>query len=245
MGGYLVTKLVKPIKTVCSWTPHQGDVGQLLLPKTEAHIRAAAAGILGKTNATVRQKVCRLDAADCSFHQTAKLLSLFVGDGRVQVLNLNQALADEYDLGDLSNTSHPRVADGLGIQRKQSLRYFRVSARTGLPLQQAARPVEFADGIDVGDEVFRFANRPRELDLQIMSRPADLDTIVLAEPGQEHDSLSKHTIPGVSVGVMQALTLTDRPLVEQNCPGIFPAKKGSQGSFEGAADSMAARVSFS
>jgi hypothetical protein len=58
----------------------------------------------------------------------------------------------------------------------------------------------------------------------------------MAEPVQEHDSLPQHTIPGVSVGVVQALALTVRPLGEQGCSGIFPAKIGSQGLFEGAAE---------
>jgi hypothetical protein len=49
MGGFLVTKLVKPIKTVCSWTPHHSGVDHLLLSKTEAHIRTGAARVLGNT----------------------------------------------------------------------------------------------------------------------------------------------------------------------------------------------------
>ena len=99
------------------------------------------------------RKVGRFDSADRAFHQTAKLLALFVGDRGAQVLNLDQALTDEDDLGNIGNTRDPRVADQLRIQRQQTLRLFRVSARTGLPLQQAARAIEFPDGIDVGDEV--------------------------------------------------------------------------------------------
>jgi hypothetical protein len=58
MGGFLVIKLVKPTKIVCSWTPHYRGVGYFLLSKTEPHIRTAAARILRKTDATMRQKVC-------------------------------------------------------------------------------------------------------------------------------------------------------------------------------------------
>src|ERR1017187_65638 len=46
--------------------------------------------------------------------------------------------------------------------------------------------------------------------------------------------MPENAIPGVSVGIVQVLVLTSRPLVEQDCSGIFPAKKGAQGSFEGA-----------
>jgi hypothetical protein len=34
----------------------------------------------------------------------------------VQVLNLDQPFADEHDLGDLRSSTHPGVADELGIQ---------------------------------------------------------------------------------------------------------------------------------
>jgi hypothetical protein len=95
----------------------------------------------------------------------------------------------------------------LGIERKQSLRLFRKSTRTGLPLQQAALAIEGADGVDIGNEVVLFADGSGELDLQILLRVWDLDTIVLAEPGQQHEALPEHTIPGVSVGVMQVRAL--------------------------------------
>ena len=78
--------------------------------------------------------------------------------------------------------------------------------------------------------------RKSEFDLQIPSGLADLDTIVLAEPVQKHDSLPEHAIPGISVGVVQALALASRPLGEQNCSRIFPAKIGAQSLFESAAE---------
>ena len=50
--------------------------------------------------------------------------------------------------------------------------------------QQAACAIEFADGVDVGDEVVVFGNWPGELDLQIALRLVDLGTIILAEACQ-------------------------------------------------------------
>jgi hypothetical protein len=117
MGGFLVIKLVKPTKTVCSWTPHQSGIDHLLFSKTKAYVWATAARVLGKADATVREKVRRLDTADCALYQVAKLLALFVGDGGAQVLNLDQTLADKYYLGNLRNTRYPRVANQLRIQR--------------------------------------------------------------------------------------------------------------------------------
>ncbi len=46
----------------------------------------------------------------------------------------------------------------------------------------------------------------------------------------------QHPIPAVTVGVVQDLVLALRPLGEQDCSGIFPAKIGAQSSFEGAAE---------
>ena len=111
-------------------------------------------------------------------------LALVIGDGGSQVLHLDQSLADQHDLGDFGNASHPRIANQLRIQRQQTLRLFRVSARRGLPLQQAALSIEFADGVDVGHEVVLSGELPVKLDLQIPSRLKDLDTIVLTESGQ-------------------------------------------------------------
>jgi hypothetical protein len=100
---------------------------------------------LGKADATVGQEVRRLDATDGAFHQATKLLTLVVGDGGAQILNLDEALADEHDLGDLCDTSYPGVASQLGIQGERSVRLVRISARGRFPLQQAARPIEFPE----------------------------------------------------------------------------------------------------
>jgi hypothetical protein len=58
-----------------------------------------------------------------------------VGDGGAEVLNLNQPFADEYDLGDLGNARHPGITDQLWIERQQPIRFLRVAAGGGLPLE--------------------------------------------------------------------------------------------------------------
>jgi hypothetical protein len=55
----------------------------------------------------VRQKICGLDTANCAFDQPAKLLPLFLGDGGVEILNLDEALADKNYLGNFRNARHP------------------------------------------------------------------------------------------------------------------------------------------
>src|SRR5437867_7343967 len=57
-------KLVKPIKTFCSWPPDEGGLDQLLASETKPDIRTAAAWVLRETDATVGQELGRLDLPD-------------------------------------------------------------------------------------------------------------------------------------------------------------------------------------
>jgi hypothetical protein len=130
----------------------------------------------------MRQELCGLDSLDRVSYQATEFLALIIGNGGSQVLHLHKPFPNEHDLGDFGNSSHPRIANQLRIQREQPVRLFRVSARRRFPLQKAARAVESADGINVGDKVVLSSNWPREFDLQIPSRLGDLDPIVLTEP---------------------------------------------------------------
>src|SRR5207244_10256855 len=64
IGGFLVNKLVKPTKILCSWPPHQIGRDQLLSSETKPDIRACTARVLRKANPTVRQELGGLDASD-------------------------------------------------------------------------------------------------------------------------------------------------------------------------------------
>ena len=55
-------------------TPHQAGVSHLLLAKTQSHIRTAAAGVLGKSDAAVGQELCGLDSLDCVLYQATEFL---------------------------------------------------------------------------------------------------------------------------------------------------------------------------
>ena len=76
----------------------------------------------------MRQELRRLNSPNRVFHQATKLLALFVADGGPQVLNLDQALSDEYHLCDFRNASDPGIANELRIQGQQSFGFFGVSA---------------------------------------------------------------------------------------------------------------------
>src|SRR6266513_504864 len=122
-----------------------------------------------------------------------ELLTLFVADNSLEVLNLNQSLADKHNLGHIRDASDPGIANQLWIQRQQPLRFFWIAARSGLPFEQATPPIEFADGIDVGHELVVSANRQDEFDLQIAPRLADADAIFLTETLQQLNALLQHS----------------------------------------------------
>jgi len=61
MGGSLVSKLVKATKVFCFWPPDQGGGCEFWLAQAQSHVGAAAAGILRKADATMRQELRRLN----------------------------------------------------------------------------------------------------------------------------------------------------------------------------------------
>jgi hypothetical protein len=80
MGGFLVSKLVKPTKIFCSGTSDETGVDRLLVSKAKPDIRAVAARILRESDPAVRQEVGGLDPPNRIFRQLAELATLFVGD---------------------------------------------------------------------------------------------------------------------------------------------------------------------
>ena len=136
-------------------------------------------GFCGKADATVRQEQPGLDPSDGVIDQSRELLALLVGDRGPEVLDFDQPLADENDLGNFVDSGHPRVADELRIQCGNAGRLFRISCRGGLPLQNAGRAVEFANGIDVSDEIVARAECPIELNLLGRTRAANANAAVL------------------------------------------------------------------
>jgi hypothetical protein len=75
-----------------------------------------------------------------------------------------------------------------------------------------------------------FLEQPRSngrLHVQVATWLKNLDAVVLAEPVQQHEALPQHAIPGVTLGVMQALALVLRPLGEQDCSRIFATENNT------------------
>ena len=111
------------------------------------------------------QELRGLNSADGVIDQLAEFVTLFFGDRGSQVLNFNQPLTDENNLGDFRDTGDPRVADKLRIESQQTGWFFWVAIGRSLPLQEAATAIELADGIDIGHEVIAAAKRLNHFDL--------------------------------------------------------------------------------
>ena len=109
-----------------------------------------------------------------------------------------------------------------------------ITAGGGLPFEQAVSAVELTDGIHISDEVVAARERPHELDLQILPRPANADAVILAKPVKQLDALLQHAIPAVALRVMQVLLLIASPLLIESNWRVFPSEVGSQTLFKGA-----------
>jgi hypothetical protein len=116
IGRLLTRKLVKPIKTLCSRAAYKSRLDQICSSQAKPDVWAAAARILRKTDAAVRQKLGSFDALDGIAHELAKFLALFVCNGGVQVLHFDQSLAHKNNLSNFRNVGHPGVANELRIE---------------------------------------------------------------------------------------------------------------------------------
>ena len=81
-------------------------------------------------------------------------------------------------------------------------------------------------------------------DLQIATRLADANAIVLAEAGEQHDALLEHAVPGVIVREVQLLTFRGGPFAKHRVAGVFPSKVGSQSLFKRATKEHGGPVVF-
>src|ERR1035441_2657863 len=115
IGGYLVKKFVKQTK-IDSGFAHESGFDQVGLVEAEPDEGASGARILWKADAAMWQKQPGLDPSDCVIDQSCELLPLLVRNGGPEVLNFDQALAYENNLGAFVDARHPRIADELRIE---------------------------------------------------------------------------------------------------------------------------------
>ena len=82
---------------------------------------AAQAAVLGKADASVRNKLSPFDLADRCLNEAPEFLTLLFRDRRSQVLNLRSMLPDEDDQCYLRNPADPGITNELRVEREQSL----------------------------------------------------------------------------------------------------------------------------
>jgi hypothetical protein len=99
IGGNLVNKFVKQTK-IDSRLAHEGAFDQVALIEAEPDEGTGGTRILWKADAAMRQEQPGLDPSDCVIDQSCELLPLLVRNGGPEVLNFDQTLADENNLGD-------------------------------------------------------------------------------------------------------------------------------------------------
>ena len=74
--------------------------------------------------------------------------------------------------------------------------------------------VEFADGIDVGNEFVSVRKFPDNFELKFSLRMGNANAIVLREPFEEMHTLMHHTIPGFALFVFKRRISKGAPLLE-------------------------------
>ena len=75
------------------------------------------------------------DLSDRVLDQLPEFVPLFVRDCGFKILDLDQTLSNEDDLGNFGDARQPGVADELRIEGEQSVGLFRIPTRSGLPFQ--------------------------------------------------------------------------------------------------------------
>jgi hypothetical protein len=126
IGIGLKRKFVKQTK-INSRFAHECSLDQVTLIEAEPKERAGSTRILWKADTAARQEQAGLDPSDCVIDKSGEFLPLLLGDRGAEVLNFDQALAHENNLGDFVDARHPRIADELRIQCGNAGRLFWIS----------------------------------------------------------------------------------------------------------------------
>jgi hypothetical protein len=134
-GLPLIHKVVKPIKVTGSRTTNKLRFDELLVSEAQSELRATDASVLREPDAAMRHELTSFDMTGRRLNHTAKFFPLLVGDGGLEVLNLRELLSDKRDQRHVGDPADPGVADQLGIKSEQTIRFFWIAGRCGLPFQ--------------------------------------------------------------------------------------------------------------
>src|SRR6266404_1689737 len=150
---------------------------------------ATDASVLRKPNAAIRIEMTCLDLIGCVLYQSAKFLPLLLRDCCSQILNFGSMLPHKNNQCHLGNASDPRIANQLRIERKQTFRAIWVATGRGLPVNEAAHTVYLTDRVEIGNKFAASRQRLQKFDLEILTRVADANAIILRKPLEQMYSL--------------------------------------------------------
>src|SRR5271154_5705263 len=176
---------------------------------------AAHTAVLGKADPAVRKELPRFNLISGGLNQLAKLPALLFSDGYPQILNLRCVLAHEDNQSNIRNASHPGITNQLGIECQKTLRLFRIAAGRRFPVDDAFRPIQLTDRIEVREELAPGGKRARQFHLQILLWMLDPNTIILGEPLEQLDALVIEPVPAVVLRIGQGGVLVFAPFLEE------------------------------
>src|ERR1035437_2434740 len=188
----------------------------------------ADAPVLRETDSWAERELGSFNLTDRRFNQLAKLATLLIGNRSQQILNLWDALPHESHNGDVGDATDPGVADQLEVKRCQPFGLLGVTSTGGFPFQQTACTVQVANGIDVGHKLVAVCEWTNEFLLHVSFGLANADSVISGELLQQTDSLAKHALPVVSVGVLQRNDALRSPFVKQPCSGVLALQEHRQ-----------------
>src|SRR5271168_5437819 len=114
---------------------------------------AAHTAVLGKSNSAVRKELAGFNLISGGLNQLAKLPALLVINRCLKILNLGCVLSYENDQSNIGDSRHPGITDQLRIECQQALRLFGIAAGRRFPIDDAFRPVQLTDSVDIGEEL--------------------------------------------------------------------------------------------
>jgi len=127
------------------------------------------------------------------------------------------------------------VRAGPLILKLKSLRTIPTSSRPVVSShvrENASLAVEFAQGVDVGDEFIVFGKFPSQLHLQIALWIVNPDAIILGESFEQVDSLVNEAIPGFAFLVFKWSVPERAPFLEECRSAVVSSEVSRQRVFE-------------
>jgi hypothetical protein len=96
----------------------------------------------------------------------------------------------EYNKCHIRDPCHPRIGDQLRVKRQQPCRLLGITAGCGFPVDETTLAIELTDGVNVGNKLIGIWKVPDHLDLKILLRLGNVDSIVLGKELEQMHALT-------------------------------------------------------